>query len=131
VKYSGLRTGVNYISDAKFIHTGVNRRIAPPPIIPQELQHVRSFPSGVRNCYRINVTSGTKYLIRASFYYGNYDNLNKPPQFDLHFGANVWDTVKFTNVSSITLKEIIYTPHKITYNHVSLTQAKGLHSFQF
>ncbi|KEH18250.1 probable LRR receptor-like serine/threonine-protein kinase At1g05700 isoform X1 [Medicago truncatula] len=110
VKYSGLRTGVNYISDAKFIHTGVNKRIAPPPIIPQELQHVRSFPSGVRNCYRINVTSGTKYLIRASFYYGNYDNLNQPPEFDLHFGANVWETVKFTNVSGITLKEIIYTP---------------------
>ncbi|PNX55272.1 leucine-rich repeat receptor-like protein kinase at2g19210-like protein, partial [Trifolium pratense] len=46
----------------------------------------------------------------ASFYYGNYDNLNDPPQFDLTFGANVWDTVKFTNLSGITTSEIIYTP---------------------
>jgi hypothetical protein len=71
---------------------------------------VRSFPSGVRNYYKINVTSGTKYLIRTSFYYGNYDNLNKPPQFDLHVGANVWDTVKFTDLSRIAISEIIYIP---------------------
>ncbi|WJX86293.1 hypothetical protein P8452_68621 [Trifolium repens] len=51
------------------------------------------------------------YLIRASFYYGNYDNLNDPPIFDLHFGANLWDTVKFSNnVSFFQIREIIYTP---------------------
>ncbi|KAK2355899.1 putative pentatricopeptide repeat-containing protein [Trifolium repens] len=53
----------------------------------------------LRNCYKINVTSGTKYLIKAYFYYGNYDNLNQPPQFDLLLGANVWDTLKFPNAS--------------------------------
>ena len=79
-------------------------------IIRQQLFYVRSFPSGVRNCYNISVTSGTKYLIRASFYYGNYDNLNVLPQFDLHFGPNVWDTVNFPNASFTTIKEIIYTP---------------------
>jgi len=76
----------------------------------QQLHLVRSFPSGARNCYKINVNSGIKYLIRATFYYGNYDNLNEPPQFDLHFGANVWDTVNFPNASLTTTKEIIYTP---------------------
>ncbi|AET01539.2 putative transferase, protein kinase RLK-Pelle-LRR-I-1 family [Medicago truncatula] len=109
--YSETDTGINYISDAKFIDSGVSKRIPPTEIIvKQQLEHVRSFPSGVRNCYRINVTSDTKYLIRASFYYGNYDDLNEPPQFDLHFGANVWDTVKFTNLSLIATSEIIYTP---------------------
>jgi hypothetical protein len=73
---------------------------------------VRSFPSGVRNCYKINVTSGTKYLIKAYFYYGNYDNLNQPPQFDLLLGANFWDTLKFPNASLLIYiwSEIIYTP---------------------
>ena len=109
--YSETNTGINYISDAKFIDSGVSKRIPPTEIIvKQQLEHVRSFPSGVRNCYRINVTNGTKYLIRASFYYGNYDELNEPPQFDLHFGANVWDTVKFRNLSLIETSEIIYTP---------------------
>lgn len=111
MSYSSLQTDINYISDAKFIDTGVTKKIPPTDIIiKQQLEYVRSFPTGVRNCYRINITSGTKYLIRASFYYGNYDNLNKPPQFDLHFGANVWDTVNFTNLSLITTSEIIYTP---------------------
>lgn len=110
--YDQTITGINYISDAKFIDTGVTK-IIPPPLgntIPEQLQYLRSFPSGVRNCYRIDVTNGTKYLIRASFYYGNYDNLNEPPEFDIHFGPNAWDTVKFTNLSRAVTSEIIYTP---------------------
>ncbi|KAK2355886.1 putative LRR receptor serine/threonine-protein kinase [Trifolium repens] len=91
------------MSYAKFIDTGVSKSIAATNetgvYIVQQLRHVRSFPSGVRNCYKINVTSGTKYLIKAYFYYGNYDNLNQPPQFDLLLGANVWDTLKFPNAS--------------------------------
>ncbi|XP_045789578.1 probable LRR receptor-like serine/threonine-protein kinase At1g05700 [Trifolium pratense] len=108
--YSSLETKINYISDAKFIDTGESKRVNGNIPVKQQLQYVRSFPIGVKNCYRIDVTNGTKYLIRASFYYGNYDNLNDPPQFDLTFGANVWDTVKFTNLSGITTSEIIYTP---------------------
>ncbi|XP_045789577.1 probable LRR receptor-like serine/threonine-protein kinase At1g05700 isoform X2 [Trifolium pratense] len=111
VSYSALKTGINYISDSKFIDTGVSKRLGNSEKLSEKLlEYVRSFPSGVRNCYRINVTSGTKYLIRATFYYGNYDNLNQPPQFDLHLGANVWDTVKFTNLSVIKTSEMIYTP---------------------
>ncbi|AET01542.2 LRR receptor-like kinase plant [Medicago truncatula] len=111
VNYSSLETGINYISEAKFIDSGVSKRIPPTEIIvKQQLEHVRSFPNGVRNCYRINVTSDTKYLIRATFYYGNYDDLNDPPEFDLHFGPNVWDTVNFPNASLVTFMEIIYTP---------------------
>jgi len=59
------------------------------PEFKQQLEYVRSFP---------------QYSIRASFYYGNYDNLNEPPQFDLHFVANVWDTVMFTNLA-INIKQ--------------------------
>ncbi|GAU24786.1 hypothetical protein TSUD_356160 [Trifolium subterraneum] len=114
VSYSSLETGINYMSDAKFIDTDTSVSKMLQPIgndtLLQELEYVRSFPNGVRNCYRINVTSGTKYLIRASFYYGNYDDLSDPPQFDLHFGANLWDTVKLlSNESYIITREIIYT----------------------
>ncbi|WJX92016.1 hypothetical protein P8452_73716 [Trifolium repens] len=92
--YYAYGTGIHYISDAKLIDSGLSKIIVPTEnIIQQQLNYVRSFPNGVRNCYRINVTSGTKYLIRATFYYGNYDGLNDPPQFDLTFGANMWDTV--------------------------------------
>ncbi|GAU42242.1 hypothetical protein TSUD_351520 [Trifolium subterraneum] len=78
----------------------------------------------MRNCYTINVTSGTRYLIRATFFYGNYDGLNKPPQFDLHLGTNVWDTVKlFSNElpfdEEAKYKEIIYTA-SLDYIYIQL-----------
>ncbi|RDX77365.1 LRR receptor-like serine/threonine-protein kinase IOS1, partial [Mucuna pruriens] len=110
--YTEKDTGIFYISDAKFIDAGVSKSITPAEksTHQQQLAYVRSFPSGVRNCYRINVTSGNRYLIRATFFYGNYDGLNQTPQFDLHLGANIWDTVKFLNASLSTISEIIYTP---------------------
>jgi len=109
VSYSDTDTGINYISDAKFVGSGVSKRVSPSKETNHQIGHVRSFPSGVRNCYRINVTS-SNYLIRATFYYGNYDNLNILPQFDLHLGPNMWDTVNFPNASFTTIREIIYTP---------------------
>lgn len=35
---------------------------------------------------------GTKYLLRATFIYENYDALNSPPNFILLLDADVWDT---------------------------------------
>ncbi|KAK7294289.1 hypothetical protein RJT34_17176 [Clitoria ternatea] len=119
--YNEKTTGIFYIPDAKFIESGVSKSISPAKKIThqQQLAYVRSFPSGVRNCYRINVTSGTKYLIRATFLYGNYDGLNQVPQFDLHLGANYWDTVKFPNASLSEISEIIHTP-SLDYIHPCL-----------
>jgi hypothetical protein len=111
LNYSDRNTGIGYISDAKFIDTGVSKRLlSNSEKLSQQLEYVRSFPKGVRNCYRINVTSGTKYLIRATFYYGNYDNENYLPQFDLLLGANLWAKVKFPNATYTIWGEIIYTP---------------------
>jgi len=123
LSYSDISTGINYISDAKFIDTGVIKRTS--PMIRQELTHLRSFPIGVRNCYKISVTSGTKYIIRAFFYYGNYDGLNDPPQFDIHFGGNVWDIVNFPNASLTTIKEIIYRPSKDYIQPCLVNTGKG------
>ncbi|XP_020968046.1 probable LRR receptor-like serine/threonine-protein kinase At1g05700 [Arachis ipaensis] len=119
--YTEKHTSIFYISDSGFIDTGVSKSVSPEFKInlQQQLSNLRSFPSGIRNCYRINVTSATKYLIRASFYYGNYDGTNVAPKFDLHLGANFMDTVKFTNASVTTFSEIIYTP-LLDYIHLCL-----------
>ncbi|KAF3450654.1 hypothetical protein FNV43_RR06743 [Rhamnella rubrinervis] len=110
--YSEPTTKIYYISDADFIDSGVSKSISDEykAGLQQQVAYVRSFPQGARNCYNINVTSRTKYLVRATFLYGNYDGLNKLPQFDLHFGPNYWDTVKFEKVDSSTIKEIIHVP---------------------
>ncbi|CAL8131715.1 unnamed protein product [Prunus armeniaca] len=114
-------TGINYISDETFISTGENN------VVLQEYRNkyqepymsLRSFPEGIRNCYKINVTNGTKYLIRSSFKYGNYDRQNILPEFELQLGTNVWDSVKLEDASTITNKELIHIPLR-DYIHVCL-----------
>ena len=54
---------------------------------------LRFFPDMNKNCYTVPVFINQKYLIRAGFYYDNYDRLHKPPVFDLQFDANKWTTV--------------------------------------
>lgn len=59
----------------------------------RQLWYLRSFPQEIRNCYNISAIRDTKYLIRATFIYGNYDGLNSTPQFDLYLGNTRWTTV--------------------------------------
>ncbi|KAL4355721.1 hypothetical protein AHAS_Ahas09G0015000 [Arachis hypogaea] len=119
--YTEKSTGINYISDANFIDSGVSKTVSPQDKTThqQYFTYLRSFPNGTRNCYRINVTSATRYLIRTSFLYGNYDGLNKLPQFDIYLGVHFWDTVKFTNSSLSKNYEIIHTP-SLDYIHICM-----------
>ncbi|ONI15687.1 hypothetical protein PRUPE_3G055600 [Prunus persica] len=118
--YSEKRTGINYIYDATFIDTGESKFTLPShrDDYQQPYWSVRSFPEGARNCYKINVTRGNKYLIRASFLYGNYDGQDKIPEFELHLGPNLWDTVSL-RTSEPNDKELIYVPLR-NYIHVCL-----------
>ena len=105
--------GINYVSDANFTNTGVRSTISSEEISrhsQRQLLRLRSFPEGKRNCYKISVTRGSKYLIRTLFLYGNYDVRNMSPQFDLHLGPNLWDTVTIHNASSYQSNEIIHVP---------------------
>ncbi|XP_062024336.1 LRR receptor-like serine/threonine-protein kinase IOS1 [Rosa rugosa] len=119
--YSEPGSGIDYISDEPFIDTGISKSIAPEykATHQQQAAHVRSFPQWTRNCYRVNITSGTKYLIRASFVYGNYDGLNKLPKFDLHMGPSFWDSITLANAAASTIKEVIHIP-SLDYIHVCL-----------
>ncbi|CAJ1955354.1 unnamed protein product [Sphenostylis stenocarpa] len=111
VKYTEPNTGIVYTSDANFI-TGVSKSISSDlkDKLYRPLWTVRSFPEGKRNCYKINITRDSKYLIRTIVLYGNYDGLNKTSQFDIHLGANLWDTVTLYNASSYQINEIIHVP---------------------
>ncbi|PWA60197.1 malectin-like carbohydrate-binding domain-containing protein [Artemisia annua] len=73
----------------------------------QVMNTLRVFTSRKKNCYSYPVTLGQKVLVRASFYYGNYDGLSKPPTFDLHFDGNFWTTVE-TSSTELTVHEITY-----------------------
>nr|CAN68923.1 hypothetical protein VITISV_044244 [Vitis vinifera] len=114
-KYIDAETGLQYTSDASFIRSGINKNISSKfssTTLHKSLTNVRSFPQGKRNCYTLRPPEGhgTMYLIRASFMYGNYDELNQVPQFDLYIGVNMWDSVKLDNASHLVMKEILHAP---------------------
>lgn len=122
VTYTETTTKIRYISDASFIDTGESKSVLNEfrDDYQQPYWSLRSFPEGTRNCYNINVTSGIKYLIRASFVYGNYDGQEKAPEFELHLGANLWESIRFENASvASAYKELIHVPLR-SYIHVCL-----------
>jgi Malectin-like domain len=105
-------TGLTYVSDDGYIDTGVIGKISSQYAVNKymytDLETLRSFPNGTKNCYTImSVTEGSKYLVRATFYYGNYDRLENLPRFDLYFGVNYWATVDITRSDYWFAYEII------------------------
>ncbi|XP_065023871.1 putative leucine-rich repeat receptor-like serine/threonine-protein kinase At2g19230 isoform X1 [Musa acuminata AAA Group] len=108
---SSYVSGLTYVSDAQYTDTGVNYNVSPAsfPALAQRFLTVRSFPDGARNCYTFkSIVPGWKYLIRATFLYGNYDLKNSPSvQFDLYLGVNLWKTINLTDPSSNYLTEAV------------------------
>ncbi|WOK91461.1 Receptor-like protein kinase [Canna indica] len=95
--YTDEVTNLVYVSDDQFTDAGINFRIQASNYSKQ-LQTLRSFPSASRSCYVLKpVTQNNKYLVRATFFYGNYDNKNSDNiMFDLHIDVNFWRKVNLT-----------------------------------
>ena len=122
--YLDESTGIFYKSDSGFIDTGTNNVISPEyyssmvsPTYVQQIKNLRSFPQGTKNCYTLKPEQGknSNYLIRAFFFYGNYDNKNQPPKFDVYVGVNFWTTVSFSELYQLygpweTFPDIIHVP---------------------
>uniref|UniRef100_A0A804Q8I6 Malectin-like domain-containing protein n=1 Tax=Zea mays TaxID=4577 RepID=A0A804Q8I6_MAIZE len=108
--YTDKVTGIVYVSDGSYVDAGENHRIAPDleGTFEGSSQTLRSFPSGQRNCYALPTVAGTRYLARATFAYGNYDGKNSSAlEFDLHLGANYWQTV-YPNARSSNAHEAVF-----------------------
>ncbi|RLM98492.1 hypothetical protein C2845_PM06G00130 [Panicum miliaceum] len=109
--YVDAATKLPYVSDAGFTDVGYNRNVSAEYINPsftKRYLNVRSFPGAKRSCYTLgSLTPGSKYLFRATFMYGNYDGLGKPPAFDLHLGVNFWQTVRIAAADSPEIAEVI------------------------
>ena len=70
---------------------------------------LRHFPADSRKyCYTLNVVSRTRYLLRATFLYGNFDNNNVYPKFDISFGATHWGTIVISDANTIEMQELIF-----------------------
>ncbi|CAA7389483.1 unnamed protein product [Spirodela intermedia] len=69
---------------------------------------VRYFPADNRKyCYTFGVLNRTRYLVRATFLYGNFDNSNVYPKFDISLGATHWSTIVVSDANTIEIEELI------------------------
>ncbi|KAL0010247.1 hypothetical protein SO802_005355 [Lithocarpus litseifolius] len=110
-------TGIFYKSDTGFIDTGTNSNISPENYnlnldYGRQTRNLRSFPQGKKNCYTLKPEQGknSNYLIRPFFNYGNYDNNNKIPKFDVYVGVNYMYTVELDGVDITLFTDIIHVP---------------------
>ena len=73
-----------------------------------ELKTLRAFDDlRAKNCYALPVKKNSTYLLRASFYYGNYDNTAKPPTFQVSVEATIVDNIT-TSSTELVYTELYY-----------------------
>lgn len=75
----------------------------------RQYRTLRSFPADNRKyCYTLKVMSRTRYLIRATFLYGNFDKSDVYPKFDISLGATHWATIVISDANTIEVQELIF-----------------------
>lgn len=93
-----------------------------------ELQYatVRFFPADSRKyCYTLSIVPGMRYLLRATFLYGNYDGKNVYPKFDISLGATYWSTIVTSNVNTVEAREMIFLATEPTIGMCLLNATRG------
>uniref|UniRef100_A0ACD5XV52 Uncharacterized protein n=1 Tax=Avena sativa TaxID=4498 RepID=A0ACD5XV52_AVESA len=105
-------TKITYVSDGSYVDGGENHKIADDQVssISSDAERtLRSFPSGLRNCYTLPTESGAKYLVRMVFFHGKYDGTPlSPVKFDLHLGTDYWDTVTIQTTARNFYSEAVF-----------------------
>ncbi|KAK6926890.1 Malectin-like domain [Dillenia turbinata] len=102
--------GIKWVGDGAYVQSGESHT-AKNSEVSSLLSTLRVFKSKKKNCYNIPGFQGIKVLLRAFFYYGNYDSNSSPPFFDLLFDGNKWATVQTVNDNWKNF-DIIYVPKR-------------------
>ncbi|XP_031488628.1 probable LRR receptor-like serine/threonine-protein kinase PAM74 [Nymphaea colorata] len=116
---------MTWVGDEQYVKSGQSAtvRIDDSLIVP--LTTLRYFPDQrKKNCYSFpGLGQGIKILVRAWFYYGNYDGLSSPPTFDLLFNGNSWGTVFLSGDNDSAAFEMVHVT-KVDEVSVCLARTK-------
>ncbi|CAI9762049.1 unnamed protein product [Fraxinus pennsylvanica] len=70
---------------------------------------VRYFPAdNNKYCYTLSVISRTRYLVRATFLYGDFDKNEVYPKFDISLGPTHWATIVISDANTMESQELIF-----------------------
>ncbi|XP_054806088.1 probable LRR receptor-like serine/threonine-protein kinase At1g67720 isoform X2 [Prosopis cineraria] len=106
--YTDKSTGLAWISDYGIMNHGTPVEVEGPNGNRIQYQKRRDFPIDNRKyCYTLNTEERRRYLVRATFQYGNLKSGDTYPQFQLYLDATKWATVSIYDASRIYVKEMI------------------------
>jgi hypothetical protein len=117
---------IEWTGDADYVHNGVSQVVDAYYTAGPVMGTLRVFPTLKKNCYTINnLNNGDRVLVRASFFYGNYDGKHISPTFDLMLDGNMWGKVNLSIYSEDTIlyREYVYD---VNGNSTSLCLAQTL-----
>lgn len=103
---------IDWESDKPYINNGRSYTVKAPASVSESLKTLRAFTSRKKNCYSFAVQNGAPVLVRAGFYYHNYDGKASPPTFELQLDGNKWTTVE-TRMDEEVTYEIIYVVNDV------------------
>ncbi|KAJ6682908.1 CARBOHYDRATE-BINDING PROTEIN OF THE ER PROTEIN [Salix koriyanagi] len=96
-----------WIGDDGFFKNSESAVVRSNNTVSHVMSTLRVFTSLNKNCYTIRADKGSLVLVRASFFYGNYDKKSLPPSFVLLLDGNYWSTVK-TTLDEPGIYEVMY-----------------------
>ncbi|KAI3866560.1 hypothetical protein MKW92_052001 [Papaver armeniacum] len=106
--------GLEWKSDQRFSF-GNRAKISVPNERRRQYMSVRYFPKDARKyCCTLDVNPLTRYLIRTTFLYGNFDNKNVYPKFDISLGATHWSTIVISDANTVEVRELIVLTNSTT-----------------
>lgn len=106
--YTDLSTGLAWISDTGIISQGESVEVKDPNRELLQYQRRRDFPiDSKKYCYTLSTQERRRYLVRATFQYGNLENEDTYPKFQLYLDATKWSTVTVLEGSRVYVKEMI------------------------
>ncbi|MED6207136.1 hypothetical protein PIB30_033052 [Stylosanthes scabra] len=108
--YNDSTTGLPWIPDSEIMKHGKAVEVqSPNGEVPLQYKTRRDFPIDSRKyCYTLKTEERRRYLVRASFQYGNLEDGDTYPQFLLFLDATKWATVSIYDASRVYVKEMIF-----------------------
>ncbi|XP_057781677.1 probable LRR receptor-like serine/threonine-protein kinase At1g05700 [Salvia miltiorrhiza] len=103
--------GISWTGDDEYVRTGESRSVQPSSSYSRVADTLRVFRNQTKHCYEIGGVKQGRVLVRATFFYGNYDGRNSPPVFDLLFDGYYWGWVNNTGPTP-SRHEVVYTTTK-------------------
>ncbi|XP_051116307.1 probable LRR receptor-like serine/threonine-protein kinase At1g67720 [Andrographis paniculata] len=106
--YTDNTTGLEWRTDTGIIAQGKSVRVENAYGNSQQYQTRRDFPiDGKKYCYKLTTSERRRYIVRATFLYGNSVSEGTYPKFQIYLDATKWSTVTVMEASRVYVKEMI------------------------